>query len=182
MDAGSTIGSDRRGATLACAIIRQRRRLAPALLAALVLAMGTAGLPARADDLGVWREFLRELRSGGMADTSRYRPYDPVQRSSLMAALEGMRPLLLWDSCTTAPEVFRVGDQIHFVAPLVFRKDGATGRGTFCFTFLTRGELWYFQHLESIFLRLDHLGPPPVSVFPDLPEERKAWMRDEIQT
>jgi len=31
-------------------------------------------------------------------------------------------------------------------------------------------------------LRLDRIGPPPVSSFPDLPEERKAWMRDEIQT
>ena len=136
----------------------------------------------RADDLTVWRDFLRELRSGGMADTSRYRPYDPAQRAPLMAAIDGMRALLLWDSCTTAPEVVHVGEQVHYLAPLVFQKDGATGRGTFCFSFVTQGDHWYFQHLESIFLRLDRIGAPPVSVFPDLPEERKAWMRDEIQT
>jgi hypothetical protein len=150
------------------------------LIAAAMLFAGSS--TARASDLTIWWDFMRDLQSGGMADSSRYRPYAPVQRASLMAALEGMRPLLVWDSCTTAPEVFRVGDQVHFVAPLVFRKDGATGRGTFCFTFLTRDGRWYFQHLESIFLRLDQVGPPPVSVFPDLPEERKAWMRDEIQT
>jgi hypothetical protein len=166
-------------------VLRRGGRLAPStsLRAALAMALfvvATAS-PLRADDLVVWRDFLRELRSGGMADSSRYLPYDPTQRTSLMAALERMRTLLLWDSCTAVPEVFRVGDQVHYLAPLVFRQGGAVGRGTFCFSFLSPGDRWYFQHLESIVLRLDRIGPPPVSAFPDLPEERKAWMRDEIQ-
>ena len=44
------------------------------------------------------------------------------------------------------------------------------------------GDQWYFQHLESISIRLDKIGPFPVTDFPDLSDERKAWMRDEIQT
>jgi hypothetical protein len=117
-----------------------------------------------------------------MTDTSLYRPYDPAMRVPLMGALEGIRAVLLWDSCTVNPEVFHVRDQVHYLAPLVFQRDGSVGRGTFCFTLLRQGDRWYFQHVESIFLRLDRCGPPPVSSFPDLPEERKAWMRDEIQT
>ncbi|HVP14148.1 MAG TPA: hypothetical protein VMS88_01315 [Terriglobales bacterium] len=163
--------------------MRMATRIGNAIAAAIAMMLLAGGAShVRADDLAIWREFMKELRGGGMADTSRVRTYDPAQRAPLMAALEGMRGLLLWDSCTTAPEVFRVGDQVHFVAPLVFQQGGATGHATFCFTFLTRGERWYFQHLESIVLRLDRLGPPPVSSFPDLPEERKAWMRDELQT
>jgi hypothetical protein len=45
---------------------------------------------------------------------------------------------------------------------------------------LTEGGKWYFRHLESITVRLDKIGPPPVSTFPDIPEAQKAWMRDEI--
>ena len=74
--------------------------------------LASSAPPLRADDLTIWREFLHELRSGGMADTSRYCPYDPTQRAPLVAALERMRALLLWDSCTTAPEVFHVGEQV----------------------------------------------------------------------
>jgi hypothetical protein len=83
-----------------------------------------------ADDLVIWRDFLRVLRSGGMTDSSRYRPYDPTQRAPLMAALEGMRTTLMWDSCVAQPEVFRVRDEVRCVAPLVFQRDGAIGRGT----------------------------------------------------
>jgi hypothetical protein len=154
--------------------------LAVALVTALAAPVSPA--PARAGDPAIWRDFLTVLRSGGMADTSRYRPYDLSQRAPLMAVLERMRGLLLWDSCAVAPEIFRVGEQVHFLAPLVFQQGDAIDRATFCFSFLAPGDRWYFQHLESITLRLDRLGSPPVSDFPDLPEERKAWMRDEIQT
>jgi hypothetical protein len=149
----------------------------------VTIALLAAARPAspRGEDLATWREFVRVLRDGGMADTSRYRPYDVALRPSLMANLEAIRSALVWDSCTATPEVFCVGEQLHYVAPLVFRQGGETGQATFCFSFLEQGGRWYFQHLESIFIRLDRIGSPPVSVFPDLPEERKAWMRDEVQ-
>jgi hypothetical protein len=65
---------------------------------------------------------------------------------------------------------------VHYLIPLTI--DGA--RNTYCFTFLTEAGKWYFQHFESITVRLDKTGPPPVSTFPDIPEGQKAWMRDEI--
>jgi hypothetical protein len=69
-----------------------------------------------------------------------------------------------------------VGNQVHYLIPLTI--DGL--RNTYCFTFLTEAGKWYFQHFESITVRLDKTGPPPVSTFPDIPEGQKAWMRDEI--
>jgi hypothetical protein len=65
---------------------------------------------------------------------------------------------------------------VHYLVPLTY--EGS--RQTFCFTFLTENGKWYFQHLESITIRLDKTGPPPVSKFPDIPEAQKAWMREEI--
>ncbi len=160
---------------------RARRVVTGAVLIAVALLFAGPSA-ARSDDLAIWSDFLHALRSGGMADSSRYRTYDPALRAPMMAMLETLRGMLVWDSCTVAPEVVRVGDQVHFIVPLVLREKGATDRGTFCFTFVGRPERWYFQHLESILLRLDRIGPAPVSVFPDLPEEQKAWMRDELQT
>ncbi len=89
--------------------------------------------------------------------------------------LSQMRKGATWSEWETSPETHRVGSQVHYLIPLTI--DGT--RGTYCFTFLTHGEKWYFRHLESITVRLDKTGPPPVSTFPDVPEAQKAWMREE---
>jgi hypothetical protein len=36
--------------------------------------------------------------------------------------------------------------------------------------------------VEGIRLRLDRIGALPCSVFPDLPDEQKAWIRAELET
>jgi hypothetical protein len=73
------------------------------------------------------------------------------------------------------PECFISGNQQHYILPL--GEDGVN----FCFSFLVEQDQWYFQHMENIFIRLDQAAHPPVSVFPDLPEDKKAWARDEIR-
>ncbi len=68
-------------------------------------------------------------------------------------------------------------NQVHFLLDLTVNQE----RDSYCFTFLLEEEYWYFQHVESIMLRLDQLEPLPTSRFPDLPETKKTWMREEIR-
>jgi len=148
--------------------------------ALLVIAttMIVAGLCVAAEqpgDLQIWWSFCEALRSGRMADPDRYRTLLPELRQPMMGVLEELRKAFKWEDGGPKPEVFHVGNQVHYLVPL-------TPTSTFCFTLVLEGGQWYFQHLENIFIRLDKIGEPPVSSFPDLPEERKAWMRDEIQT
>ena len=134
------------------------------------------------DDLQIWHSFREALRTGRMADPERYRPLDPELRQPLMGFLEELRKTVKWEDGGPEPEVFHVGNQIHYVIPLTLQSGDSTSTSTFCFTLVLEGGQWYFQHLESIFIRLDKIPAPPVSSFPDLPIERKAWMRDEFQT
>ena len=142
------------------------------------------GLGVAADepgDLQVWKSFREALRSGGMADPERYRPLHPTLREPMMGFLDEIRKTAEWEEEGPGPEVFHVGNRIHYIAPLTFRRGNSKETGTFCFSLVLEGGQWYFQQLEGIFIRLDKIGEPPVSSFPDLSDERKAWIRDEIQ-
>ena len=122
----------------------------------------------------VWRQFVAELKSGQFS-SDQIRPYDQIPKSMMSEFLSRMRQGAIWSEWETSPESHRVGNQVHYLIPLTI--DGA--RSTYCFTFLTEAGKWYFRHLESITVRLDKTGPPPVSTFPDISEAQKAWMRDE---
>src|SRR5271157_313048 len=140
-------------------------------------------------DLETWQSFREALRSGRMADPERYRTLRPELRQPMMGYIEELRKTAKWEDPGPTPEVFHVGNQVHYLVPLTLRSGdstrastpGATTTSTFCFTLVLEGGQRYFEHLESIFIRLDKIGEPPVSSFPDLPEEGKAWMRDEFQ-
>jgi hypothetical protein len=147
-------------------------------------------------DLQFWQSFREALRSGRMADPERYRTLQPELRQPMMGFLEELRKAANWEGEGPTPEVFHVGNQVHYLVPLTLRRGDSTPTAaptstpasapsttsTFCFTLVLEGGQWYFEHFESIFIRLDKIGELPVSSFPDLPEERKAWMRDEFQT
>ncbi len=152
------------------------------VLLAAALALLVAGTVAAAEpsgDLEVWKSFREALRSGRMADPERYRPLLPNLREPMMGYLEEIRKSATWDE--KDPEVFHVGDRVHFVTSLTFPEGDSSASQTFCFSFVLEGGRWYFEHLEGISIRLDRIGPPPVSRFADLPEDKKAWIRDEIQ-
>lgn len=72
----------------------------------------------------------------------------------------------------------QVGQPFCFVAPLTI--DG--NRKVYCFTFVQINDRWYFRHFESILIRLDQLGPLPVTVFPDISEPQKSWVHAELET
>ena len=158
------------------------RRIALLVIATMIVLAGVCAAADQPDDLQIWQSFREALRSGRMADPERYRTLYPELRQPLMGFLEQLRKTVKWEDAGPKPEIFHVGNQVHYLVPLTFQSGDSTSTSTFCFTLLLDGGQWYFQHMETIFIRLDKIGEPPVSAFPDLPEERKAWMRDEFQT
>jgi hypothetical protein len=141
------------------------------LLVALFAPRGSQG----ADDLAVWQDFSRTIRDGRMT-RERIHPYIEQLREPLLGFAAAIRAQAKAEDWEKVPEIYRVGDQVHFLAAL-------TGEGgqrvTYCFTVVTESETWFFQHVETIFIRLDEIGPPPVSIFPDVSNDKKNWMREE---
>lgn len=149
--------------------------LAAACVPARTAQAQVALTPRDSADLRVWREFVAVLQAGPLPD-ERLSPYLENLRNPLRGFLATMRASANWSEWHRTPQQFRVGKQLHFLAPLTF--DGQTA--TYCFSFLTDSGGWKFQHLEAITIRLDQLGPLPVTRFPDLPERDKFWMREEL--
>lgn len=147
----------------------------------LILFVGTSFPAAQDNDLRIWKEFVADLRAGKMEDTARIRPYYPELLLPMKGYLGQLRAGIAWEKVKSEPEVFRIGDQVHFVISLPYISDEQRLSSPFCFTFLVEKGRWYFQHMENIMIRMDKLGPLPATSFPDVPAERKAWMKEEIE-
>ena len=124
----------------------------------------------------IWKEFVSALQKSEITP-ERMRPYYESFKEPLLRFLREMREKATWSEWQTPEEIHRLGNQVHFLIPLTF--DGH--KNTYCFTVLSEDDKWYFQHLEAITIRLDKLGPLPISTFPDVSEETKAHMREEIR-
>jgi hypothetical protein len=125
----------------------------------------------------IWSEFVAKLKSGTLTAADIRAEYTtPEQQLVWLKQLkEASDTRKSWADWEAKPEVFRVGDHVQIVA----RVHDGTRNLTLCFTFLIEERRWYYSHMENIFIRLDQIGPPPVSLFPDIAEETKAWMREE---
>src|SRR5512146_262245 len=156
--------------------MRTRRSLALVLL----LSVLPVALPAQqansapGADLAVWQQFVADLKAGKLTAAD-LRPYYENLRAANFGFLTSMRQKADWKQFQVTPEIHHVGNRLHFLLPLTF--DGGTT--SYCFTFVNENGKWFYQHLESIFIRLDRTGAPPVSAFPDIPEGQKAWIREE---
>ncbi len=124
----------------------------------------------------VWTEFVAMLQTGQVASV-RIRPYHSSLFDPLRKILANMSRFAVWQEWAVIPEVHRVEQQVHFMLDLTLNHE----RDTYCFSFMLEDGAWYFQHVESITLRLDQMDPFPTRRFPDLPEQKKAWMREEIR-
>ncbi len=143
----------------------------------LVLFLGVAVHLDAQTQMTVWKQFVADLKQGKVT-TERIRPYKESLRAPLMGYLSTIREKASREELDAVPEVHQVGNRLHYLLPLTL--DGE--KATYCFTFVTEGDQWYFQHLDSIFIRLDRTAAPPVSTFPDVPEAEKARIREEIDT
>jgi len=128
------------------------------------------------DNLKVWKEFVLLFKNNELSQ-EHIRPHQEFPREQLMEMLNRFRKSVSWEEMEREPEVIRYDNQLNFLVPLTTTEGG---KYTYCFSFILEGDKWYFQHLEGIFIRLDKVATLPTSEFPDLPEDRKAWMREEF--
>src|SRR5512139_351295 len=164
-----------------------RRQLRAIRLMSLCLAMSVAcvpvptlppnGVPApsHSRDLRVWREFTARLWGDSLPE-QRIAPHFEELRVPLRGFLDSLRVGGNRAEWLRPPEQFRVSERLVFLVRLTVRGQTAT----YSFAFVTSDSGWQFQHLEAIHIRLDTLGPMPVSRFPDLPDADKIWIREEF--
>jgi len=130
------------------------------------------------DNLAIWREFVAAVK-GGKVTLDRIRPCGDLPKEVLLKQVEDFRgyhdELDSWKEWDN-PQVFPVGNQVHYIVTFTW---GGQTKSDFCFTLLNEGGRWYYRHVENIFIRLDKVDKFPASDFPDLPEETKAWQREE---
>jgi hypothetical protein len=146
----------------------------PICLAVIALSLAVVSPLSGQQDYGVWRDFVRDLRSNQLTEGHLRPKY--MTKPLMQQFLHTLRAGADWREWETTPEVQRRGNTVHYVLPLTFNGQ----KETFCFTFVTSQASWYLEHFESILLRLDKVGSPPISVFPDVAESQKQWMREEI--
>ncbi len=130
------------------------------------------------DNPAIWREFVAAVKGGAMT-ADMVRPYEGLPKEVLLKQLADFKgwhdQLKSWNEWDN-PEVFPVGDQVHYVVTFTW---GGQTKSDFCFTLIKEGGRWYYRHVENIFIRLDRVNKFPASEFPDLPAETKAWQREE---
>jgi hypothetical protein len=129
------------------------------------------------DEARIWNEFVAAVKQGEINE-QRVRPYLEALRPQMVKWLKMIGESVSWDELRAKPEVFRDGNEIHYLTTLTL---GGT-KDSYCFTLITEGGQWYFRHMESIAIRLDKIAAPPVSSFPEIQEQKKSWMREERQT
>jgi hypothetical protein len=150
----------------------------PAIGLILLVGSGTAYGQGQ-DDLAIWKEFVAGIK-GGKITPDQIRPYEGIPKETQLEQLKAFKgyhdKYNTWKEWEN-PKVFPVGNQVHYIVTFTW---GGQSKNDFCFTLLKDGGKWYYRHVEGIFIRLDEVDKLPASVFPDLPEERKAWQREEI--
>lgn len=126
-------------------------------------------------DTAIWNEFVRLVRSHRFP-VEKIHPLLPGSEQMVLGFLKILGDSVSEKEWDQQPEIHRAGDLVHFVLPL--------GEGAqivpYSFSFEVENGTWYFHHLESITIRLDRIQQYPVSRFPDIPEDKKAWIRQEF--
>jgi hypothetical protein len=128
-------------------------------------------------DLVIWKEFVLLLKADAL-------PLDRIQSGDIRtpeSRLAGLKDFVKgtdWTEWEAAPEVVRHGNLVSFITTLG-KSRNSPWKYIFCFA-VEEGR-WSFRFMEGIFIRLDQIGDLPADAagFPDLPEDRKHWMRQE---
>ena len=128
------------------------------------------------NNLKIWKEFVTLLKKGDFP-SDKIRPYNESLKEPMGGFLKIIYEKANWQEFENEPETYVVEKQAHYLIPLTLNG----GKATYCFSFLVEANVWLFQHLEAITIRLDKIGSLPTSEFPDLPENEKFWMREEIR-
>lgn len=126
----------------------------------------------------IWKEFVRLLKTGTLT-VDRIHPDDVRTRESRLENLRQWTKDADWTEWEAAPKIVRYGNLVSFIVRL---GESRKSPWDYIFCFVVEDGRWSYRFLEGIFIRLDQSGPLPADAaeFPDLPEERKHWMRQEI--
>lgn len=130
-------------------------------------------------DAGVWREFVRSVRDGTL-DETRIRPHTGIPPSDLLAVVHAITRCCSPEHWPIDPRLVENpsadSNTIHALVPLIL--EGCST--TVCFSFIQEEGRWFLLHVESIILPIVEIPSLPATVFPDLPQAKKDWMREEI--
>lgn len=121
----------------------------------------------------IWHEFLACLDKGHLT-VDRLRPLRDTIGPMLLDVLRSLKEHVPRDRWPSDPEVRVSGDRLTYLVD--FSLPNTT---PFYFTFVVEYNTWYLEHVETIRIPLD-LPPTPTSDFPDLPDEVKSFMREEL--
>ncbi len=151
------------------------RRSAATVLAAVLFFLVSAS--AAQDPSWIWDEFVAKLKNGTLTAADLRTEYTtPEQQLTWLNELKTAADAQnTWADWSARPEIFSVENHVHVLARFRIGPEFQTR----CFTFIVEGKRWFYSHMEMIFLRLDKIGDPPVSKFPDTDEPTKTWMREE---
>ncbi len=137
--------------------------------------VGVSAFSQTSDDTILWNEFVGLVRSHQFP-IDKIRPVVPGTSQTMLGFLKILGDSVTEQEWNQKPEIHHVGNLIHCVLPL---QEGVN-KIPYSFSFVTEGGKWYFRHLESITIRLDSVSALPAASFPDIPETKKAWIRQEF--
>ncbi len=144
------------------------------ILSALVV-FGNPNFVVSQDALNIWREFVGALKDNQLT-LENIRPPEHLTKESQLQILSLFRENAVWEEWEVEPEIVKHGDLLTFIITL---RQKSNTPGTYTFNFIVENGRWYFRFLEGIVIRLDKVTSLPASEFPDLPEARKSWIRQE---
>lgn len=126
-------------------------------------------------DYKIWRTFVNKVKKGTLVEKD-ILPFEGITKKTLLDFTKLIKNADQKE-LQRQPEVYRVGEYIHFILQLTENNQSSP----YCFTFWQKQGKWYFHNLESILIRFDKIHDLPTSEFPELPEAKKTWMREEIR-
>jgi len=144
---------------------------------AFIVTVNSAVAP-RQDEITIWKEFVQLLRADALT-VERVRPVDPLTPASQLTLLRQFVKNATWEEWEATPRVVHYGNLVTFITTLGKKSNAPS---TYTFNFQVEGGRWYYRFLEGILLPLDKVASLPATghQFPDLAEEQKAWIRNEL--
>lgn len=152
------------------------KRSVALLISICFLVLWVSNLANSQDELKIWKEFVSLLKDNKIT-LEHIRPPSPLTKESQLLMLNSFRVKADWQEWEVEPEIVRYKNLVTFIITLGQKRNSPW---TYTFNFLLEDNEWYYRHLEGMFIRLDKIASLPTSEFPDLPEARKAYMRQEF--
>ena len=122
----------------------------------------------------IWKEFTTYIKENKTMD-DKIRPFIPSLKKPLEGFIEILENKVPKDQWNKKPEIYQFDNKVLFITELT--ENGI--KSNYCFIFFVKNNHWYFQHLETITLRLDKIKSLPTSKFPDISLGQKNWIRNE---